>query len=124
MKLGKHGKVCNFKFMKRKAIVATLGEKDSQNDIFSPDCFKEKTIVPLLMNFDNSKFLGKVKVEKDRNYLFAEIDDATLEGLYPAIGFQIIESHREGDIRVIDEIKLYAVGVSPSPNVDVKINPI
>lgn len=110
--------------MKRTFTIAT-GQLDSQGDIIKLDGVKMPNKILMTENFDNSKVVGKAELKREGDAIkaVAEIPDHLLDA-YPAIGFQLLKSHIEGDIRVIDEMKLHYVGLSANRNVDTSIKSI
>lgn len=108
--------------VKLKFIVAT-NNIDGQGDIINMDGVKipEGSKVPLTKDFNPEKLLGEatVSVSADGKSIQAEADiPDEFMGDYPAIGFEIIKSRQEGDVRVIEEMKLHYLGICVNENVD------
>lgn len=106
--------------------IATTGV-DSDNERIFPGAIKmPNKPVHIFHNFDHSKRVGLVTslTEKDGNFIAtAEIDKEYLDS-YPAIGYSSIQSHIEGDVLVLDEVKLWCVSLCSNPNVDPSIKTI
>jgi len=113
--------------MKKTFMIAT-GSIDGDGDKIMPGSLKmpkDKKVL-ILKGFDSTKKLGEVDsvVEKKGKYIATAHLKDRVENLYPAIGFDILKYHMDGDIRVIDEMKLYCVGLCVSPSVDKSIKTI
>jgi hypothetical protein len=94
-----------------------LGVVDQQGDILMPGALKQRNFTPLLHDFDVSKAIGVcTAIHEVNDELIIEADifkDVDLCGMAHGISFQTIKSHKEGDITVIEEAKLYAVSIIP-----------
>jgi hypothetical protein len=108
-----------------KTFTVATGNTDSEGDIIKLDGVSIPDRVLLTFEFDNTNPIGYCKVRNTGSELIASADiPDNFVGMYPAIGFQIVKSHYEGRIRVIDEMKLHYIGLSTKPNVDEFIKPI
>ncbi len=107
---------------------------DFYGDIIIKGAF-EKTIrermpakkIKLLAYHDDTKVIGlpvtlqetdaglwlEGQIPLTKTEIIDDIKDGLLDGL--SIGFTTIKSHREGDLRIIEEAKLYEVSVVPFP---------
>jgi hypothetical protein len=110
--------------MIRTFTVAT-GQLDSQGDIIKIDGIKMPDKIQVIETFDTSKIVGEAELKRESSTIkaIAEIPDHYLDS-YPAIGFELIRYHMDGDTRVIDEMKLHHIGISANPNVDPLIKTI
>jgi len=114
--------------MVKKTFEITTGCVDNDGDIILPTAIKmpEKGL-KILDHFDYSKPIGIVtELKRVGNSCVATgmfNEDPT--GLYPAIGFDVIKSHKNAHSGItFDEIRLWSVGITPAPNADPKIKPI
>lgn len=115
-----------------KTFTIATGNVDSAGDMIVLSGIKIPDNLKLFRNFDHAcKPLGVIKnteiknTEIKNNELVCTFDvSEDITGFYPAIGFNAIKSHFEGEIRVIDEMKLWCVSVGVNPNVDENIKPI
>lgn len=110
--------------MKRTFTVAT-GKLDSQGDIINLDGIKMPGVIQVTENFDPLKIVGEaeLKHEGDAIKATAEVPDRLLDA-YPAIGFRLIKSHMEGNVRIFDEIEIDRIGICGNQNVDETIKTI
>jgi hypothetical protein len=110
--------------MKRTFTVAT-GQLDSQGDIINLGGIKMPETIQVTENFDPLKIVGHAELKREGSVLkaTAEVPDRLLD-CYPAIGFQVIESHMEGNVQVFDEIEIDRVGICIGQNVDETIKTI
>lgn len=101
---------------------------DSDGDKLMPGALKLPTgkTVKITHGFNAANLVGLVsEIKEDKGEFICTGHFKTdPTGLYPAIGFTVIKSHMEGTVRVLDEVKLYQVSVSPNPNSDKSIKPI
>lgn len=111
--------------MKKTFVIAT-GKVDSEGDIIIPGAFKDlPKSVPVLNNFNTADRLGIAEVFEEGGIIKATSDlSEDFNGLYPSIGFKVVDSEMQGDIRVVKEIKLFSVGIHVGPNADPNIKPI
>lgn len=111
-----------------KTFIIATGNVDAEGDMIMPGALKmpENKNIPVLRDFKAYDRVGKVIGIKEANGNF--IADAELNEdfskFYPGIGFYIVKSHTEGDVRAIDEMKLMSVGLSTYPNPDPSIKTI
>jgi len=110
--------------MKCKICIATES-LDSEGDIIKIDGIKLNG-VPLVKDFDLSKFIGKVTPYIKDNRLMADVDIEGFENLYPAIGFSVKQCNirNDGEVRIIEKAMLHSVSFCQKPNVDSSIKKI
>lgn len=94
-------------------FIVEAGNVDVNGDKIMPGAIKNlpKSVL-VTKDFDVYSPITKADVFEENGVIkaTAEIPDYLL-GLTPAIGFSILKSHNEGDIRIIDEAKIYCVGL-------------
>ena len=114
--------------MKCTFIVET-NKPDSNGDIINFEGLAIKDKTPILRAFNNAQVLGQASLKVEGEYLIAEAEildrfENEILDTYPAIGFKILQEHKEGSNRIIDNAKVLAVGLSPQPNVNPDIKTI
>ena len=108
-----------------KTFVVANGKIDSQGDMLMLDGIKIPDKVLVAKDFDHKQPVSFATVDNTGTQLIATADiPDEMIGLYPAIGFEVVKTHREGDIRFIDECKLHYIGLCFNQNVDDDIKPI
>ena len=112
--------------MKKKITVAT-GNIDGVNDQIILSGVKFSKHAKLTRNFDRSiqpfGTINKIFIEGNELKIEADIPDE-LNRSYPAIGFTLIKSQMEGDIKVIHEMEVFEVSLCDTKNVDKSIKTI
>jgi hypothetical protein len=100
-------------------------QPDQQGDVLNLAGLVLPRKVILTKNFEHNYPLDICEIHNNGSELkaIAEIPDELLD-YTPAIGFELLESHKEGSTRVIDKFKLWQVGLSNGPNVDPSIKSI
>lgn len=105
--------------------VLKFGEADSQGDIFMPGSVDTSKQVLVTRDYDSFDPITKTIEIKEINgelLVTADLPD-NCKGLYPGIGFSLIESAKEGEITKHAKINLFQIGLAAN-NVDEKIQPI
>jgi hypothetical protein len=98
---------------------------DQQGDVLNLAGLVLPRQVLLTKDFEHHYPLDVCEIHNNGNELkaIADVPDFLLD-YTPAIGFELLESHKEGDRRVIDKFKLWQVGLTNGPNVDPSIKSI
>jgi hypothetical protein len=107
-------------------FIVEAGQLGSDGSVILPSAFKGlKKDLPLTKDFKADQVLGHATVYEEGDILKANADigDSILD-LTPAIGFEVVQSHEENGVRVIDEMKLQHVSLSDQPNADASIKSI
>lgn len=102
-----------------KSKILTFNVPDSEGDIFLPESVDTQSRPIITRDFDNSRPLGHADLFKDNDGLYACFDRKKFKGLYPVIGYQVIDSVKlENGLTEIRKIKLHQIGLCDKPNID------
>jgi hypothetical protein len=112
-----------------KTFIIATGELDSDNDRIISEGLKLKDpATKVFKNFNYSELLGHASnLEIKDGKLKATVkfkDGFDPVGKYPAMGFNILKYRIEGEVRVIEEFKLWCIGICDTENADKTVPPI
>ena len=112
--------------MEIKNITIESGEAGTDNVKVVIAGIEIKNPVPITLNFDSRRIIGKAEVFIKDGVLKANMNlnkDIDLD-CFPAIGFSSISSTQNGEILEVQESKLYSVGICKKANCDESIKSI
>ena len=112
--------------MDLKNITIESGEAGTDNVKVVITGIEIKNPVPITLDFENRRIIGRAEVFIKDGVLKANMNlakDIDLD-CFPAIGFSRISSNQTGEILEVQESKLYSVGICNKANCDESIKSI
>ena len=109
----------------KKIVTLATSDKDANGDILVIEGVLCQRNVPILKDFQADQPLGWAFITAKDNTLQAEINvDESLKGLYPAVGFHVLEADETTNGRLLKRTKMIAIGLCSTPNANAAIGPI
>lgn len=112
-----------------KKIILRADVINSNHCVYTSECIAKmigKTI-PVLMDFNSVDPIGEAELYTKDNDLMAIIDittDKKVKGFYACPAIEITASHMDEDIQVVDDMKIWNIGICIGRHADHTITPI
>jgi hypothetical protein len=78
---------------------------------WAPGCIKADIDLPTTELFDSSRFVGSARLRTDGTIEITTSTPGFENAMAIGIGYRVVRSHMEGDIRVLDEIEPLTIGI-------------
>lgn len=108
-----------------KTFVIATSRVNARNEKINCGNATSKKHVQVLLNFNRSLPVGggTITVSPNDIKLTCSLSEDFV-GLYPEAIYHILQSHMEGNIKVLDKIKIMAVALNKFPGIDGGVQPL